>query len=409
MITNSQPPTDNSYEDEIDLREILLNLWKYKILIIALSLIGAGLGVGFSIQNTKYVYTAFFLVSSDKQYNQYKQDKQDKQDKQITIDKYKVYQNVIFDGKRFEGFLKKNGKLDDETSKIFKPVFENKSAIEKIIKPEFSSVSDKDAKSLGVKVDATEKAYLMGFTFRLESAKLLGEIPLTILGDYIQNTIIQQDFEESLRVLQDQSNLSLIELRNADIRSDFEIQQQELKSDTLRKQIAKNSGSVGFDNRQLVSIEKGTERYLSPESQLVAAEILISDMRIQALERKRNLEMIQIKAKYYDLLHEGFKKSINGKDFIFGLNKYLDYAFANKDKKIEYVELVFNELDIQRQRWILAYAKEMLFAAEPSAYKESKPSKPVGLLMGLMAGGMGGCFLALFLSWWKKDSNQRSV
>ena len=403
MITNSQPPTDNSYEDEIDLREILLNLWKYKILIIALALIGAGLGVGFSIQNTKYVCAAFFLVSSDKQ------DKQDKQDKRITIDKYKAYQNVIFDGKRFEDFLKKNGKLDDELFKIFKPVFENKSAIEKKIKPEFSSVSDKEAKSLGVKVDATEKAYLMGFTLRLESAKLLGEMPLTILGDYIQNTIIQQDFEEILRVLQDQSNLSLIELRNADIRSDFEIQQEELKADTLRKQIAKNSGSVGFDNRQLVSIEKGTERYLSPESQLVAAEILISDMRIQALGRKRDLEMIQIKSKYYDLLHECFKNSINGKDFVFTLNKALDRAFVNYDKKTEYVELVFNELDIQRQRWIIAYIKEMRFAADSSAYKESKPSKPVGFLVGLLAGGMGGCFLALFLSWWKKDSFQRSV
>ena len=305
--------------------------------------------------------------------------------------------------------MKKNGKLDDELFKIFKPVFENKSAIEKIIKPEFSSVSDKEAKSLGVKVDATEKAYLMGFTLRLESAKLLGEMPLTILCDYIQNTIIQQDFEEILRVLQDQSNLSLIELRNTDIRSNFEIQQEELKADTLRKQIAKNSGSVGFDNRQLVSIEKGTERYLSPESQLVAAEILISDMRIQALERKRDLEMIQIKAKYYDLLHEGFKKSTNGRDFIFDLKKSLDLFFVDKDKKTEYVELVFNELDIQRQRWSLAYTKEMRFAAEPSAYKESRPSKPVGLLLGLMAGGMGGCFFALFLSWWKKDSIKRSV
>jgi LPS O-antigen subunit length determinant protein (WzzB/FepE family) len=51
----------------------------------------------------------------------------------------------------------------------------------------------------------------------------------------------------------------------------------------------------------------------------------------------------------------------------------------------------------------------MRFASAPSSYKESKPSKPVGLLLGLMVGGMGGCFLALFLSWWKKDSMKRSV
>lgn len=399
-LNNPQPSSDNSYDDEIDLRELLLNIWKYKILIIALAIVGAALGVGFSIRNTKYVSNAFFLVSSDKQ---------DKQDKLITIDKYKVYSNVIFDGKRFEDFLKKNGKLDDETAKIFKPVFENKAALEKIIKPEFSSVSDKDAKSLGVKADAAEKAYLMGFTLRLESANPLGEMPLTILGDYIQNAIIQQDFEESLRVFQHQSNLGLIQLRNADIQADFEIKQEDLKADTLRKQATKNSGSVSVDNRQLVSIEKGTERYLSPGSQLVAAEILISDMRIQALKRKRDLEMIQIKSKYYDLLQEIFKKSINGKEFIFSLNKALDFVFVNKDKKTEYVELVFNELDIQRQRWILAYTKEMRFASEPSAYKECKPSKPVGLLMGLMAGGMGGCFLALFLSWWKKDSDNTAA
>ena len=203
--------------------------------------------------------------------------------------------------------------------------------------------------------------------------------------------------------------MGLIQLRNAGIQADFEIKQEDLKADTLRKQAAKNSGSVSVDNRQLVSIEKGTERYLSPGSQLVAAEILISDMRIQALKRKRDLEMIQMKSKYYDLLQEIFKKSINGKEFIFSLNKALDFAFVNYDKKIEHVELVFNELDIQRQRWILAYTKEMRFASEPSAYKKCMPSKPVGLLMGLMAGGMGGCFLALALSWWKKDSDNTAA
>ena len=122
-------------------------------------------------------------------------------------------------------------------------------------------------------------------------------------------------------------------LRNANIEADFEIKENKLKADTFKKQIATNSASVGVDNRQLVSIEKGTEKYLTQGAQLMAAEISISDLRIQKLKNQRDLDMIKIKFEYYDLIQETLQKSNNSKDFIFSLKKALDSVFANKDKK----------------------------------------------------------------------------
>jgi hypothetical protein len=508
-LNNSQPPTENSYDDEIDLREILLNLWKYKILIIALSLIGAGLGVGFSIINTKYVSNGFFLVSSDNQ------DNQDNQDKKITIDRYKIYKNVIFDGKRFEDFLKKNGKLDGETSEIFKPVFQNKSAIEKIIIPEFSSISDRDAKSLGVKSDATEKAYLMGFTLRLESVKPLGEMPFKILEDYIRLTIVDVDLEQILKTKKYESESGLAALKNAHInsdfsirieieqqilklfesnnskqellssdkiKSDFEITQQENRYKSLQELVPKLSNSRSAEFNNIITINKESEVFLPINSQLLANKIRIDDLKM--MEPRRQFEIlvgeikrqffleclnaireansgpdfiettkiilnkiippdalkkpaysqawndieIQRKAwevsymtniakfnrervsaelikEYYSDLLDSFKNNSDKTNFIKEVPKIKGKVFSKEDQNKDFVKIISNKIDIEAMGWSNYYFSKIGFNYPPGdSYKESKPSKPVGFLIGLMAGGMGGCFLALFLSWWKKDS-----
>ncbi len=507
MNTNSQPPTDNSYDDEIDLRELLLNLWKHKILIIALALVGAGLGVGFSIKNTKYVSTAFFSFSSTNQAYQ------------ITTEKYKIYQNVIFNGRRLEDFMKKNGKLDDETSKFFKPFFKNNSAIEKIIIPEFSSVSEKEAKSLGFKLDATEKAYLMGFKLRLESAKPFGEMPLKILEDYIRNAIVDVDFEKILITKKYESESGLLKLKNnhfnsdflkrveiegqilksfesnnikqellssEKIKSDFEIKLQEMRYKSLQELQSISSKSRPPEFANVISINKESEVFLPVDNQIIASRIRLDDLRLaeprrqfeilvgeikrqffleclnvlrkansgpEFIEKTKNIlnniiplefkekpayaqswNDIELQRKAWEIsyltniekftrerisaellniysveLFNNFKNQLNKSDFIKEIPQIKAKVIDRQDDSMDFIKILSNEIDIEAMSWT-NYFSQLGFQYPPGDdIKESKPSKPVGLLLGFMAGGMGGCFFALFLSWWKKDSIKRSV
>lgn len=501
-LNNPQPPSDNSYDDEIDLRELLLNIWKYKILIIALAFVGSVFGSVASFYSKKEVSESLFFIPD------------------VPLARLKIYQNNINNPSNLKEFLENSENVNSDVAKQLNNLI-NKPEIIKAVTP-FLSLNDGDAKQLGVKNLETKDAKFIGFNiiYKGNNGVPVSEVVET-LGEYIRNTIIRIDMNDvlrknnetleitykeienqriksdfSIRLDIEQQILKLYEANNnkqealatEKIKSDFEIIQQEKRSANLQELESRVTKSQNLPTNNILSITRETEVYLPIDRQLIANKIRTDDLRLAEPRRKSELLMgdikrqfyleclnalresksgrefletiklitqkifsaealrepayaqawndieiqrkgwevsyiaseakykrellaCEIKMKYYKNVLRSFMKSKDKSDFIKNLQTFKQEIIAEYDPDIDFIQLVSNEINFERLNWNSLYLVDMRFSYPPKSvnYLERKITLRNGLLIGLMAGGMGGCFLALFLSWWKKDSDNTAA
>jgi LPS O-antigen subunit length determinant protein (WzzB/FepE family) len=201
------------------------------------------------------------------------------------------------------------------------------------------------------------------------------------------------------------------ELRNKQIQNDFDIRQEDSRAEKLREIIARNPDASAIDNRQIVSLEKGTERFLSPAAQLVASEIKIADMKLAEASRERERTASALTRDYYCQAQQALTQPTTGKAFLNELKNIQAAVFQGQDKSIDIIEQTWNELDVQRENWASSYLSSMRFVASPEGteVKERKPGLALGLVLGGLLGGMLGVFGALVRAWWRGDQEKTGV
>lgn len=379
-------------DDEIDLRQLVGVLWKQKMLIVALGVLGGVLGAGASLLSTKYVSDGLFLTPG------------------LSAANYKRFENVLSNGVRLQQFLHNSGQADTADGKLLHELAENPDALSDALAPEFA-FTDKDEKAFGVRVPEDDQAgAVVGVRVRFKHSEPTGGTPATLLSEFVRETVIRVTFENRMLSQCAQYRTKEQQLRNEQIANDFAIRQEEQRAATLRELIASNPDAVATDSRQIVSVEKGNERFLSPASQLVASEIQISDMKLAEARRERARTESALKREYYCQAQQALQQPISGRDFIGQLATIQEAVFQGQDQSIDIVEQTWNALDIERANWNTTYLSGMRFVASPEGaeIRERKPGLKLGIVLGGLVGGMFGVLAALVRAWWRNEADEAS-
>lgn len=385
-----QPNDPALQDDEIDLRQLVTVLWRQKTLIAAIGIFGAALGLGASALSTKYVSDGLFLTPGSSAGN------------------YKRYESVFSSGARLQQYLQITNQSASVDGDLLYQLAEVPDDLRDALKPEFA-FTDHDQKTFGVKIKDDEAGAMIGVRITFAHKAPTGGTPVILLAEYVRDSIIRVNMEATMLAKCNDFRTREQELRNAQIENDFAIRQEESRLANLREITARNPDTI--DNRQIVSLEKGTERFLSPSAQLVASEIQIADMKLAEVRRERERVASALKRDYYCQAQQALQTPTTGKALLGELKNIQATVFQGQDKSVDVVESTWNELDVQRENWVSTYLSSMRFVASPEGteVKERKPRLALGLVLGGLLGGMLGLFIALMRAWWRGDERQNKV
>lgn len=378
------------YDDEIDLRQLVAVLWRQKLMIAAVGVIGSALGVGSSLASTKYVSDGLFLTPG------------------VSAGNYKRFGNVFSSGPRLQQYLQSTNQASTAEGQLLYTLADDPNRLSDALKPEFA-FTDKDQKTFGVKVtENDEPGAMIGVRIEFKHKEPTNGAPVTLLAEYVRDTVIRVNFESTMLARCADFRTREQELRNAQLSNDFAITQEERRVATLRDIIARNPEAAVSDSRQIVSLERGSERFLSPSAQLVAAEIQIADMKLAEVRRERDRIASALKRDYYCQAQQALQQPTTGRAFLGALGNIQTTVFQGQDKSIDIIEQTWNELDVERTNWTNTYLQAMRFVASPEGteVKERKPGLALGVALGGVLGGMLAVMVAFIRAWWRNNRDQ---
>jgi hypothetical protein len=149
-------------------------------------------------------------------------------------------------------------------------------------------------------------------------------------------------------------------------------------------------------------LDKGGERYLSPQAQLNAVEITISELQLAQINRERELKASALKQAYYCEAVKILQKPENTDGVLAEMKTLQEAVFKDQDKTIPIVDQTANEFELQRETWANNATRGMRFVSSPegSEVKSRKPGRGTGLLLGALLGGFLGIVFVFIRQWW---------
>ena len=207
-------------------------------------------------------------------------------------------------------------------------------------------------------------------------------------------------------------NTSMSEMNNNENRIigvQFQLRQNTNKMKDIQAILINYPESAKIENRQLVSVQEGGSRFLSPVTQLVGIESALADLRRALAELERNKEKVAIQAEYFSLCNSELTKIGERGESLFLLLKSIKAdLFRNKDLSKDTVKEVFNNLSIDLQAFELAFFSNCRFISGPTIPEAHiKPSKRLIVIASFF-----GSFFILVISvfvlhWWQ--SNKKAI
>jgi LPS O-antigen subunit length determinant protein (WzzB/FepE family) len=374
-------PANVSEDDEIDLRQLFHTLWLQRKVIGQFVLACALIGILIAQMSTKYVSEGVLQTG------------------QINASNYKRYESVLLTGANLEKFLALNKQANKETAELVTGLSLSAARLKDAIKPEFA-FTDKDQKSLGVKSSATDGGAMIGLRLSFEHSEPTLGAPVLLLGDYVRDTLLRVDLEGAVNS-ECLSNQTVAQsLRIAQIKDEFSTKQELARAKTLR-----GLNGKGGEVRQLVSLDKGGERFLSPQAQLNAVEITISELQLAQINRERDLKSSALRQAYFCEAVKVLQKPVNTDVVLEDMKAIQDVVFKDQDKTVPIIEQTGSELNLQRLGWENTYLRGMRFVSSPegSEVKTRKPGRATGLLLGALLGGLMGIVFVFIRQWWRAN------
>jgi hypothetical protein len=377
-------------EDEIDLKQLIRPLWRGRRLLAISAVAGAILMTGFVAATSQRVTEAYFKTPG------------------ISIQAYKQYLTVFINEKRFDEYIKANSiPVTDSVTAIRKALAET-NGFDQLVQPTFSFTKD-DAKRFNI--DAGEKgSQLVGLRLSIRGGEpATNEELIVMLSGFLRAGIVHTDLkaltQESCR-----SNTSrLDEIDKQLIDSEFTDKQEQKRLAVLQGVIERNPAAATLESRQVISIEKGAERFLAPVAQLVGSEITIAELKLESERLQRQKDQATLFKDFYCDAFELLEQSPGNRDLIDRIDQLrVSLLVAYGEPLPEAVAAANAELRILLHQWRSRYLKEMDFLTSPSTPERPvrKMALRVAALLGLFGGTFAGIFSILLGNWWRSNRDE---
>lgn len=371
-------------DEEVDLRKLVHAVWRYRFIVCLLGLVGGLAGLGYSHLSTRYVSEGVLLTP------------------QIRVEDYKRYAMALVNEAKLEEFLRSSDQSETRAAKLLRSKMESPALFAASVIPEFS-FTDRDARLFGIATEQSSE--MVGIRLRMSESHRSDEPPVLLLAEYVRSLAIKLDLGSAVLQACLENQLRAQELRGQELEDAFRLEQVQKKAQSLRSIIKDLPESASLENLQVVSLVSGNERYLSPTTQLVGAEIEIVEIGLAQRARERDLIASRIRRDYMCAAKDALDGPISARGFLDSLKSIRARALEGHDLSLNAVEAVANDLDLQRLGWENKYLSQMRFIAAPegSQVRVRDISLALGLMFGLTLGALLGILLAILLAWWREN------
>ena len=324
---------------------------------------------------------------------------EEKNRQKISSSTYKLYEEFLHNGTNLREFLANKSKINEDAVRVLYDLSFSSAALKTSISPEFS-FSDKDKKTYGVSGADVTTGSMNGLKLKIETKEPTNGLPLALLGDYVKESLLHLELEKTVNTLCLANRSAERSLRIAQIKDEFQTKLELARAKTLRGLSGK-----GDEVRQLMSIEKGGERYLSPQAQLNAVEITLSELQLAQIRRERELKQSTLRKDYYCEAVNSLLKPLQASAQLEAFQQISDGIFKDQDNSSPAIEQTLAELYMQRISWGNDYLRSIRFVAAPkqSELKVRGLSYGTGGVLGALLGAMLAVLFVFMRNWWKSQ------
>jgi hypothetical protein len=301
-----------------------------------------------------------------------------------TVD-YRKFQESVSDFASLDRYVsllsKDNNK--SELVKDFKNYVSSRQA--KWVEP-IQRMSKQDAKDFGEVAKATDDNYLIGLKFTATHRDPERAQQLTALqADYAMDAALRSSINEAIRSQYTTKRTQLERAEAEKVRFEYEIATSISRLKEFRRIAQTYPETSRVDARQLMSVDKGGERYLPIPSQMAALETQVVDMREQITRSERDLKKHPLELALLKEQIDALDKSLSGKEAINALISLSQQKLTTTTEewaKLAYLENLNSLVDLR-----VKYVDRPSFLVQPSLPLSSEQPKPliVAILLALLA------------------------
>lgn len=398
--------TEELYADEIELSSIIAVLWKRRKLIFFGTLGATLLSILISLFIPRvYLSEGFYQLGNVKTTITKNMDspsvafKENNVKKTITmktasigmpIPLYKSISPQFSDLNHFQLIASQDNLLNEENLKEIKADFRTAADINKWIKPVYAYAKEDAREFAQLSKDDFNSVIGANLKYEADSPDNANTF-VRFFGNYIRDCVL---YSYLYNYITDEYNNSISEINKNenDITGvKFQLLQNTNKMKDIQAILTNYPESSKIDNRQLVSVQEGGSRFLSPITQLVGIESTLADLRRVLAELERDKEKFAITAKYFSLCNSELMKIDKRGESLFLLLKTIKaQIFKNEDFSRDTIKEVYNHLSIDLQAFELAFFNNCRFTSGPTIpEKYIKPRKSLIVI--------ASCFFSFFL------------
>jgi LPS O-antigen subunit length determinant protein (WzzB/FepE family) len=408
------------------LGSFLAVLWKRRKLIVFGTLVSTLLAIGISfILPRLYRSEGFFQLGNPKRMiaNNEKTTRQDKAIKStsskntslkntsfigIPVPMYKSSSSQFFNPNRFQFIASQYKLFKEEDLKEIKTNFRKPDDISEWIKPVYAFAREDVREFAQLPQDESNSVIGLKLSYEADSPENAYNY-VSFLGNYIRDCLlyvtlynyIMDGYSNTISELNKNEN-DIIDLK-------FEFSQNTNKLKDIKAILSNYPESAKIENRQLVSIEDGGDRFLAPVTQLVGIESALADLRQEIAELEREREKLTVRAEYFSRSYSGFEKmGERGESLFLLLKSAKDEVFKNKDLNKDAFKEVYNNLSIDLQTFEFIFFNNSRFVSGPTVPDmHVKPRKSIIVIVSFLASFFLLVILAFISQWWQ--SNKKTI
>lgn len=375
-------PNEELHDDEIDLTSIFDVLWKRRKLIIFGTLGATLLSIVISLFIPRvYQSEGFFQLG-------------------ISIPLYKSIAPQFSNLNHLQLIASQDKLLDEESLKQIKANFQTAADVNKWIKPVYTYAKEDAREFTQLAKDDKNSVIGANLTYEADSPENASN-HVRFFGNYIRDCLL---YSKLYSYVMDGYNNAISEMNkneNDIIGVQFQLRQNTNKMKDIQAILINYPESAKIENRQLVSVQEGGSRFLSPVTQLVGIESTLADQRRALAELERNKEKISTRAEYFSLCHSELAKiGERGEPLFLLLKSIKAELFKDKDLSKDTIKEVFNNLSIDLQTFELAFFSNCRFISGPTIpEKHIKPRKSLIVIASFFSSFFLLVILVLVLHW----------
>jgi LPS O-antigen subunit length determinant protein (WzzB/FepE family) len=325
----------------------------------------------------------------------------------VPIPLYKNNSPQFFNPNRLQLFADQAKAFSTLDLRHIRNEFRSNEDISKWIKPVYAYSKEDTREFAQIAKDEANSVIGLNISYEAGSAHKANQF-VQFLGNYIRDCLL---FVTLYDYIMEKFSTTISELNkneNDIIEAQFAFLQNSTKLSDIKAILTRYPESVKIENRQLVSVQDGGGRYLSPVTQLVGIESELADQRQQLALLKRQKEMLGIYMEYFSRCKDELKRAERRGEIIFSLLKSIQIeVFKNKDLNRDTVKEVANDLSIDLQTFDLVFFTNCRFISGPTTPdRHIRPRKTLVVVLTCFLAFFFFMVLALAWHWWKSNQNR---